>query len=115
MKAALISAKGGRSRPEIYEAALKVEGGDPDFGVEDVERHEHRIRTPPDDGLKLRTHYAAVGLVWTTGLEVIKYWPPLGVKATGGSALEEIRSLCKLRGLRPPAYDPGSRRVVIQL
>jgi hypothetical protein len=114
LQAALIKARAGRSRPEIADLAQKIAGSDQDFSPEDIARHEHTIRTPPADGLKLRTHVAAVGMTLPDALALIGYWPELGASPTAG-ALAALKAVCARYGLKIAAHDPGVGRVVIQL
>lgn len=114
LQAALIEARAGRPRTEIADLAQNVAGSDPDFSPEDIERHEHTMRTPPADGLKLRTHFAAVGMTLPDGLDLIGYWPELGA-SPAASALASLGAVCEQYGLRIAAHDPDTGRVVIQL
>lgn len=114
----LLEARGAMSRAAVAEAALAVAGGDPDFSGEDVQRHETRIVTPPTDGLKLRTHCAAVAdLPWTEALGIIGtgYWPPLNAAPAGGSPIQDIKAVLDRHGLRIVARDEVRRRIVVQL
>lgn len=106
-------ARGARPRRAIADRTLAVPGGaEVDESI--VEKHECRIRTPPADGLALRTHVAALGLPWLECLGTLSYWPPLGI---GPAALKIaiLRDWCRQNGATVERSDSESGRVVIQL
>lgn len=114
LQAALVEARAGRSRPEIADLSQSVVGSDQDFSPEDIARHEHTIRTPPADGLKLRTHVATVGMTLPDALTLIGYWPELGASPAAGG-LAALRAVCERYGLKIAQHDPAAGRLVIQL
>lgn len=113
LQAALLAARKPRFRREIAERALVVPGG-AEIDEKVIQNHEHRAATPPGDGLRLRTHCAAVGVAWLEALELIDYWPPLLIGAPTVK-MELLRDWCKRHGARVEREDVTTGRVVVQL
>lgn len=111
---ALIEARGDRTRSQIADRAAAVRGGDPDFDEKTVERHECRMRTPPANGLALRTHCAAVGLELPEAYTRLGYWPPLDL-GPEQIPLAILTDTCRRLGIQLTHHDPSTGRVVIQL
>jgi hypothetical protein len=105
--------RGARTRDEIADIAERVEGGAP-LSREDIERHEHRIRSPPAGGLELRTHCAALGMGWPApACELFGYWPPLAIGAPPGGKMPLLLDFCRRHGMTIERQDASTGRVVV--
>ena len=110
----LISTRGTMNRPEVADRAESVRGGHPDFDAKDIEKLENMLRRPPMDGLKLRTHCAAIGLPLLEALAALDYWPPLEF-GPRKIVLSLLQDFCSRHRVAISHHDPDSGRVVIQL